>query len=96
MVFPRVLTLRLTTATMPAIREPSTPLKSERRSSPYPTPSPSSGSKGWTQEQKSMLFDHVRQNGEMAWEKACPGKTSQQSREQWKWAPLLRDVGDIG
>ncbi|RXK36298.1 hypothetical protein M231_06434 [Tremella mesenterica] len=83
---------------MPSVKSesPRTPKKEKK---PYDHPNSSSGSKGsgggaggggggsavkWSQEDKAMVFDHVRQNGEKDWDKACPGKTSQQCREQWK------------
>jgi len=43
-----------------------------------------SNARGWTQEEKAMLFRHVRRMGEKEWDKAVPGRRAQQSREQWQ------------
>ncbi|WVF69731.1 hypothetical protein IAT40_004510 [Kwoniella sp. CBS 6097] len=70
---------------MPAER--STPTKKTKQSDPT---SPSKA--GWSLGDKSLLFEHVISNGERDWNRAVPGKTAQQSREQWKriLLPMIR------
>ncbi|WWC68041.1 uncharacterized protein I206_101960 [Kwoniella pini CBS 10737] len=71
---------------MPADRTktPSTPTKVKTSSNSAESSTTSSPSKAWSNGDKSLLFEHVRLNGEKDWDRAVPGKTSQQSREQWK------------
>ncbi|OCF45819.1 hypothetical protein I317_00307 [Kwoniella heveanensis CBS 569] len=67
----------------------STPTKKSKSTQSDPT-SPSKS--GWSVGDKSLLFEHVVANGERDWDKAVPGKTAQQSREQWKKTllPMIR------
>ncbi|WWC86818.1 uncharacterized protein L201_001697 [Kwoniella dendrophila CBS 6074] len=42
------------------------------------------GPGGWSSAEKSLLFEHIVKFGENDFERAVPGKTSKQAREQWK------------
>ncbi|KAK8847465.1 hypothetical protein IAR55_005323 [Kwoniella newhampshirensis] len=82
---------------MPAARTPTTKKSTQSTSTTSPTACPSKFA--WSVADKSLLFDHVRMNGEKDWEKAVPGKTGQQSREQWKKTllPMIRkQCGFVG
>nr|XP_019047103.1 hypothetical protein I302_03710 [Kwoniella bestiolae CBS 10118]OCF26033.1 hypothetical protein I302_03710 [Kwoniella bestiolae CBS 10118] len=70
---------------MPADRtKPSTPTKTKTKAMDRPS-DPSSPSKtGWSMGDKALLFEHVIQHGQNDWDKAVPGKTWKQAREQWK------------
>ncbi|WRT64695.1 uncharacterized protein IL334_001629 [Kwoniella shivajii] len=74
---------------MPVERDKTPSPRKSRATSNNDTSSPS---KAWSQADKSLLFEHVRVHGETTWDKAVPGKTAQQSREQWKriLLPMIR------
>ncbi|RSH80629.1 uncharacterized protein EHS24_009213 [Apiotrichum porosum] len=38
----------------------------------------------WTGEELNVLFQHVIHHGKTDWEHAVPGRTANQSRQQWK------------
>ncbi|WWD07579.1 hypothetical protein V865_005680 [Kwoniella europaea PYCC6329] len=63
-------------------KTPTTPSKPKAKASALNPDSPSKI--GWSTGDKSLLFDHVVNFGQNDWDKAVPGKTAQQAREQWK------------
>ncbi|KAL7420038.1 hypothetical protein Q5752_005003 [Cryptotrichosporon argae] len=69
---------------MPLTASPTTSIKPEPYPAPSASPAGSSASAGWSQAQRSALLNHVVKHGETHWDAAVPGKTAQQSREQWK------------